>query len=138
MSENKTVESSADVDTFLRETVTDQRLADANTLVEMMQATTGCQAKMWGKTMVGFDSYHYKYESGREGDAMITGFSPRKREFAIYIMCGFDQYQHLLAKLGKHRHGKSCLYVRQLADIDLEILNELITASVSYMRNKYG
>ena len=138
MTENKTVVNDADVDTFLRQTVTGPRLSDAQKLIRMMKAATGCEARMWGSSIIGFDSYHYKYESGREGDFMITGFSPRKKEFAIYIMSGFSGHEDLLESLGKHRHGKSCLYVKQLADVDLEVLQKLISASVAYMKNKYN
>lgn len=138
MAANKTTANNTDVDKFLLETVTGQRLADAHTLMDIHRKITGCEAKMWGTSIIGFDEYHYQYESGRDGDFMLAGFSPRKREFAIYIMSGFEQHKDLLARLGKHRHGKSCLYVKQLADIDLEVLKKLIVESVSYMKKKYG
>jgi hypothetical protein len=138
MSENKTVQTSADVETFLRNTVEGPRLSDAFALIDMMHEITDCEAMMWGPSIIGFDKYHYKYESGREGDSFVAGFSPRAKELAIYIMSGFDQHKNLLAKLGKHRHTKSCLYVKQLADVDLEILEKLISDSVKYMKAKYG
>lgn len=93
---------------------------------------------MWGPSIVGFGEYHYKYESGREGDFLITGFSPRKSALTIYIMPGFARYEALMAKLGKHRTGKSCLYINRLDDVDLSVLEELVTRSVEYMTEKYG
>lgn len=138
MAANRTTANSADVDKFLRDTVAEQRLSDAQTLIDMHREITACEAKMWGTSIIGFDEYHYKYESGREGDSMLAGFSPRKREFAIYIMAGFEPYKELLTSLGKHRHTKSCLYIKQLADIDLDVLKRLIAESVSYMKENYG
>lgn len=93
---------------------------------------------MWGPSIVGFGEYHYKYESGREGDFLITGFSPRKSALTIYIMPGFTRYEALMEKLGKHRTGKSCLYINRLDDVDLSVLEELVTRSVEYMTEKYG
>ena len=92
---------------------------------------------MWGTSIVGFGTYHYRYASGREGDSLITGFSPRKQNLAIYIMPGFSSYQSELKKLGRHKAGKSCLYVRSLGDIDMGILKSIISDSVSFMRQKY-
>lgn len=102
-----------------------------------MQDITGKRASMWGDSIVGFGRYHYKYASGREGDFFVTGFSPRKQNFTIYIMPGYTDYQHLLKKIGKHKLGKSCLYVKSLDDIDLDILKELIAASVEQMKTLY-
>lgn len=93
---------------------------------------------MWGPSIVGFGEYHYKYESGREGDFLITGFSPRKSALTIYIMPGFTRHAALMGKLGKHRTGKSCLYINRLDDVDLEVLEELVSRSVEYMTEKYG
>lgn len=90
-----------------------------------------------GGSIVGFGSYHYKYASGREGDAPITGFSPRKQALTLYIMGGFEQYDDLLAKLGKHTTGSSCLYVKRLSDVDLDVLRELVTKSVDHMKQMY-
>lgn len=100
----------------------------------MVQEVTGKRAKMWGENRVGFGKYHYKYASGREGEYFVTGFSPRKQNFTIYIMPGYSDYQHLLKKIGKHKSGKSCLYVKNLDDIDLEVLRALITESVNEMK----
>jgi hypothetical protein len=88
---------------------------------------------MWGDSIIGFGSYHYKYASGREGDSPLTGFSPRKRDLTLYIMSGFDQYEGLLAELGKHKTGKACLYIRKIEDIDLDTLRELVRQSVEHM-----
>ena len=93
--------------------------------------------KMWGDTIIGFGSYHYKYASGREGDWFITGFSPRKQNLTIYIMNGFDRYTELMSQLGKYKTSKSCLYIKKMEDIDLEILSNLINESVKYMVKKY-
>jgi hypothetical protein len=102
-----------------------------------MKQATRAQPKMWGPSMVGFGSYHYKYDSGHEGDCFLAGFAPRSRELTLYIMPGFEHYQSLLAKLGKHRTGKSCLYIKRLADVDLRVLRELISSSVKEMKQKY-
>ena len=92
---------------------------------------------MWGPSIVGFGNYHYKYESGREGDFFISGFSPRKQNLTIYIMAGFSRYSELMEKLGKYKTGRSCLYIKDLDDIDLKILQKLITESVRYMKKKH-
>ena len=102
-----------------------------------MQEVTGKEPKMWGDSIIGFDSYHYKYASGREGDWPIAGFSPRKQALSIYIMAGFKKYDELMQKLGKYKTGKSCLYVKKLEDVDREVLKKLIQESVEYMREKY-
>jgi len=93
---------------------------------------------MWGPSMVGFGSYHYKYASGREGDWFLVGFSPRKRDLTVYIMPGFERYATLLGKLGKHKTGRSCLYLKRLADVDIGVLEQLISDSVAHMKQKYG
>ena len=103
----------------------------------MMSAATGAPAQMWGTSIVGFGRYHYRYASGREGDFMIAGFSPRKRALTLYIMAGFSEYEALLAQLGKHTIGKSCLYIKRLADVDQAVLREIVERSVQYIREKY-
>ena len=102
-----------------------------------MRDETGERAKMWGNSIVGFGSYHYKYASGHEGDWPITGFSPRKQNFAVYIMPGFERYAVLMAKLGKFKTGKSCLYVKRLEDVDETVLRRLVRRSVADMRKRY-
>jgi hypothetical protein len=99
-----------------------------------MSDATKAEPSMWGASILGFGNYHYKYESGREGDWFLTGFSPRKRELSLYIMAGFERYNALMKKLGKHRTGKSCLYIKRLSDVDINVLSELVVASVEHMR----
>lgn len=134
MSENKTKPTDASVLEFLNNVEHETRKADGFTLLKLMEEVTGEPATMWGPTMVGFGSYHYKYESGREGDHFLAGFSPRKARLSVYIMAGFEQYDELLSKLGKHKTGKSCLYINKLEDIDMDVLKELVEASVAHMR----
>lgn len=134
----KTTETDASVDAFLNTVRPDRRRRDGLALRDMMQRLTGLDPKMWGPNIVGFGRYHYKYDSGREGDFFLTGFSPRKASLSIYIMPGFGDFGPLLAKLGKHKTGKSCLYVNKLDDVDLRTLEELIQRSVDFMRRKYN
>lgn len=138
MAENKTQPTDQSVKSFIDSLDDQQKIADSWSLLELMKEVTGCEPKMWGPSIIGFDQYHYKYESGREGDWLKTGFSPRKREFSIYIMSGFKRHKELMEKLGKHRTGKSCLYVKKLEDIDMDVLKELVEESVKYMDEKYG
>ena len=138
MTENKTKESDASVDAFLDAVENDERRTDCKTLLNLMAEVTGSEPRMWGSSMIGFGSYHYRYASGREGDWFITGFSPRKKALTLYIMPGFDGYDDLMGRLGKHTSGKACIYVRRLDDIDLEVLKEMVLASVLHMRAQYG
>lgn len=135
MAENKTKATDASVQAFLESVADERRREDCFTLVELMQEVTGEPARMWGETMVGFGSYHYKYASGREGDAMLTGFSPRKDNLTLYILAGFEQYEPLLSRLGRHKTGKSCLYVRSLRDVDMDVLRQMVAHSVQHMRS---
>jgi hypothetical protein len=137
MAENKTRPTRASVTVFMS-TIEDPGMrADAKKVAAMMRRATGKRATMWGSSIVGYGSYHYRYDSGREGDFLITGFSPRKQALTIYIMPGFSHFEELMSKLGKYRTGKSCLYIRQLADIDEVVLDRLIQESVRYMRAHY-
>jgi len=138
MSGNKTIPNSASVTDFLDKITNPQKRTDAYFLLELMKEITGETPVMWGPGIIGFGSYHYKYDSGREGDMMLTGFSPRKLNFSLYIMAGFDRYGDLLKKLGKHGTGKSCLYIKRISDIDIEVLKELITTSYTYYQKKYN
>ena len=133
MSENKTKPTDQNVIDFLNNVEHKTRRQDGFTLMEMMQKITGEQAVMWG-SIVGFGSYHYKYESGREGDMPLIGFSPRKQSMTVYIMPGFDDYEDLLGELGKHKTGKACLYINKLADVDADVLRKLIKRSYTHMR----
>jgi hypothetical protein len=134
----KTKPEKTDPEAFISSVESDKRRADAEKLLEMMKRITGEEPVMWGPSIIGFGSYHYKYESGREGDWFLTGFSPRKANLSVYIMAGFDKYENLMSKLGKHKTGTSCLYINKLDDIDLDVLEELIRESLIYMKKKYG
>ena len=136
--ENKTKETEASVDTFLANIKDDEKKADCLVLKSMMSRITDSPAKMWGASIVGFGTYHYKYDSGREGDFMKVGFSPRAQNVTVYIIAGFDRYEALMSKLGKHKTGKSCLYIKKLDDIDLDVLEELVKESYNLMTEKYG
>ena len=134
MAENKTVKTGASVDEFMAAVENRRRREDGLVLLEMMRDVTGLEPEMWGPSIIGFGSYHYKYESGREGDMPLVGFSPRKSNLSLYIMSGFDEYEEMLGKLGKHRTGASCLYINKLADVDMGVLRELVAQSVEHMR----
>ena len=137
MAKNKTQPTKASVTGFINSIEDPQKRADARKVAAMMRRATGKRAKMWGSSMVGYGTYHYKYESGREGDFMVTGFSPRKQALTVYIMAGFERFAPLMKELGKYKTGKSCLYIKRLSDVDEEILERLITESVMHMRNTY-
>jgi hypothetical protein len=126
-----------EVAAFLSSLDNPKRVSDATTVLAMMQTITNLPPKMWGTSLIGFDSYHYKYDSGREGDSFVTGLSPRKQKLVIYITPGFDDYQHLLDKLGKHKTSVSCLYINKLEDIDLTVLEQLIAQAHKDMKAKY-
>lgn len=138
MSENKTRPTNASVIEFLNSIENETRREDSFTMLKKMKEITGKPAVMWGDSLVGFGSYHYKYDSGREGDMLLTGFSPRKQNLTLYIMAGFERFEELLQKLGPHKTGKSCLYIKKLSDIDMDILTELITASYNHFNRKYN
>lgn len=138
MSQNKTHPTDQSVKSFIDSLDDQQKIADSYSLIELMKQITGCEPKMWGPSIIGFDQYHYKYESGREGDFLKVGFSPRKRELSIYLMCSFDKNDELMKKLGKHRTGKSCLYVKRLEDINMDVLRDLVQESVKYVDERYG
>ena len=131
---NKTVPTGKSVEKFLEGIDDERKRADSRELLDLMKDITGEEAVMWGDSIVGFGAYHYKYESGREGDMPLAGFSPRKQSLTLYIMDGFDEYDGLLGKLGKHSTGKACLYVKRLDDVDRDVLRELIRRSVAHMR----
>lgn len=135
--ENKTTETEASVDDFLNSVADEKKRADSFEVKAMMERLTGHPAKMWGPAIVGFGSYHYKYDSGREGDFLKVGFSPRAQNLTLYIMPGFGRYEELMQKLGKYKTGKSCLYLKKLEDVDKAVLEELIHESYNYMSDKY-
>jgi hypothetical protein len=136
MAENKTKPTDVDPRAFVDQVVNAQRRQDGQELIALMQEITGHPPKMWGPSIIGFDRYHYKYASGREGDAPLTGFSPRSAELVLYVGPGLDNAT-LMAALGKHRVGKGCLYIKKLDDIDREVLKALIVTSVDAMRERY-
>ncbi|WP_037317026.1 DUF1801 domain-containing protein [Ruegeria halocynthiae] len=129
-SENKTVPTKASVERFLTAVQPASKAQDAQVLDRLFRRTTGFEPVMWGPSMVGYGRYHYRYKSGREGDFLATGFSPRKAALSIYIMPGYADFGDILSGLGKHKLGKSCLYVNKLADIDLDVLSRLIRAGL--------
>ena len=134
---NKTQPHDRDVMEFLAEVPNEGRREDAYQLLEIMCEVTGLEPRMWGPTMIGFGSYHYVYESGREGDSFLAGFSPCKANMVVYIMPGFSSHKDLLAKLGKYRTGSSCLYLGRLKSIDLSVLQKIIRKSVQDMKRNY-
>lgn len=138
MAQNKTRKNHGSVRDFLAQVEDPGRRADAERVLGMMRDVTGDEPAMWGASLVGFGSYHYRYASGREGEWFLCGFSPRKRNITLYIMPGFSAYDGLMGRLGKHKTGKSCLYINKLADVDEGVLRELVEASVAHMRAKYG
>jgi hypothetical protein len=134
MAELKTKPNEQSVEKFLNGIAGKQMREDCFTIMEIMKQITKSEPKMWGSSIVGFGNYHYKYESGREGDWFLTGFSPRKQNLTLYLRGGFARYDELMKKLGKHKTSKSCLYIKSLADVNLPTLKKLIQESVKYMR----
>lgn len=137
MAENKTQPTRQSVTAFINSIDDKQKRADIRKIAAMMRRATGARATMWGDSIIGFGQYHYKYASGREGDFLITGFSPRKNAISVYIMGGFERMSALMKRLGKFKTGKSCLYVKRLADVDEDILEQVVARSVEYMRETY-
>ncbi|HSG16589.1 MAG TPA: DUF1801 domain-containing protein [Anaerolineae bacterium] len=133
MAELKTKPNDQDVEAFLNSVEDEGKRQACFTVKEIMEDVTEAEARMWGDSIVGFGTYRYKYASGREGEWMLTGFSPRKRNLTLYIMSGFDEYDLLLDKLGKYSTGKSCLYIKKIEDVDLDVLRELVDQSVKHM-----
>ncbi|UWQ49144.1 DUF1801 domain-containing protein [Leisingera caerulea] len=130
MTQNKTVPTGASVEAFLASVEPARKAAEAQQLDALFRRVSGFEPRLWGPSIIGYGRYHYRYASGREGDFLATGFSPRKARHSIYIMPGYQDYGAILSRLGKHKLGKSCLYVNKLADIDLEVLAELIRAGL--------
>lgn len=128
--QNKTQPTKMSVDAFLEGVENDRRRDDAKTVNGLMKRVTGEEPKLWGSSIVGFGDAHYVYESGREGDWFKVGFSPRKANLVLYIMPGFNEYGPLMERLGKHKTGKSCLYINKLTDIDMAVLEELVARSI--------
>ena len=137
MAENKTQPTTVCVTAFL-DACSEERRADAKALARLMQKVTGDEPVMWGTAIVGFGSYHYVYESGRAGDNLVVGFSPRKAANVLYGAVGFDGAEALLAKLGKHTTGKGCLYIKSLADVDVTVLETLLNEAVATTKARYA
>ena len=135
---NKTTQTEESVYDFLEKVPDQNKRDDCKVIIEMMKKITGLPPKMWGPSIIGFGTYHYKYESGREGDMLKVGFSPRKNNITLYIMPGFDRYHDIMKTLGKYKVGKSCLYIKGLSDVNKVQLLSLIEESYSYMTTKYG
>ena len=136
MAELKTKATTQSVERLLKGISDPERRQDCFAVAKIMEEIPGCEPKMWGTSIVGFGTQHYKYASGREGDWMLTGFSPRKQNLTLYITSGFDKYESLLQKLGKHTTAKSCLYIKQLSDVDLPTLKKIIRDSVKEAKKK--
>ena len=139
MAENKTQATDADPQSFIAAVEHPTRRADAERLLSLFGEITGLEPKMWGPSLIGYGRYRYKYESGREGEFFLTGFSPRKANLSIHVMPGYryGEMGERLARLGKHKLGKSCLYINKLADVDADVLKEIIRDGVDYMRANY-
>ncbi|WP_084419191.1 DUF1801 domain-containing protein [Henriciella litoralis] len=135
--ENKTRQTKLSPSAFIASIDHEVRRADAFRLLEIFKDVTNLEPRMWGPSMIGYGRYHYKYESGREGEFFMTGFSPRKANLAVYILPGYVGLEDKLSRLGKHKLGKSCLYINKLADIDESVLAEIIDFGLQYMRAKY-
>lgn len=138
MAQNKTTATKLSTKVFVDGIEDLQKRKDCRALMKLMARLTGNRAKMWGTNIVGYGSYHYRYASGREGDFFLMGFSPRKQALTIYVVAGFSKFPKLMAKLGKYKTGKSCLYVKRLEEIDFNVLEKLLTASRDYLRSTYG
>ena len=137
MAENKTKVTEASAESYFSAIEDEARRKDCEALAKLMTKATKQKPKMWGTSFVGFGSYHYKYESGREGDSCLTGFSSRKGDISIYILASFPEREELLSKLGKHKTGKGCLYIRKLSDVDPKVLEQLIVSAVAERKRRY-
>ena len=137
MPENKTKATDVSVDAFIASVEHPTRRADAVILNDLFKKVTGWQPRMWGPTIIGYGQYHYKYDTGREGDFLATGFSPRKANQVLYIMPGYQDYGPILDRIGKYKMGKSCLYLTTLKNNDLEVIAELIQAGLTDLAKKY-
>ncbi|WP_163400329.1 DUF1801 domain-containing protein [Flavobacterium fluviatile] len=137
MAKNKTTETESSVVDFINSVGDEAKRKDAFELLEIMKNVTGFEPKMWGPGIIGFGNYHYKYESGHEGNAPLAGFSPRKDAISLYLNSSFENKEELLSKFGKHKAGKGCIYIKKLTDINLEILKTMISTSVKEIQKLY-
>ena len=136
--DNKTKPTETSVNYYLASLQPDRKRDDALAISTMMRRATGELPKMWGDSIIGFGDVHYKYDSGREGDWFLVGFAPRKANLVLYIMPGFKEYGSLMKKLGKHKTGKSCLYINKLADVDMKVLEQLVSKSAKFIKKKHA
>jgi Domain of unknown function (DU1801) len=137
MAEAKTKPNQASVDEYLNSKTTPEQLADCKTLMSLLNGVTKEAPRMWGPSIVGYGSYSYRYDSGRTGETCITGFAVRGRELVVYLVAESTDQQEMLAKLGKHKMGKACLYLKRLADVDLDVLKGLVAGSVAEIRRRH-
>lgn len=137
MAENKTKETAEDVSGFIDRIADEKKRADAKALCALIERAVGEPPRMWGTSIVGFGRYRYRYESGREGEAGVAGFSPRAKELVVYLPADAPDKDALLARLGKHKTGTSCLYLKSLADVDLDVLAELVCQSAAAIKERY-
>jgi len=138
MAENKTKATGASVAAHLAAIPDEARRTDCETLAQLMTRATNEPPRMWGPSIVGFGSYHYKYESGHEGDSCLAGFASRKGDISVYLMGSFPEREALLARLGRHKMAKACLYIRRLSDVDLEVLEQLVARSAASLKDRCG
>ena len=138
LQEGRMGRSNQTVTGYLAMVKSEKRRRDAKAVMKIMREVTGKRAVLWGSSIIGYDTYHYKYESGREGDMPMVGLSPRAQNLVVYIMPGFSNYDGLMSKLGKHKTGKSCLYINKLEDVDQAVLRKLIAQSYAHMQKKYA
>jgi hypothetical protein len=134
MAELKTKKNKASVEKFLNSVKDEKKREDSFKILKLMKQITKAEPEMWGTSIIGFGSYHYKYASGREGDWFLTGFSPRKQSLTLYLMTYLEKNKEILKKLGKYKTGKGCLYINKLEDVDLKVLKELITTSIKKLK----
>ncbi len=137
MTKNKTQPTKMTVSTFLNAIEDEDRRRDCKTIARLLKEVSGKRPVMWGTSIIGYGQYHYKYASGREGDSFRIGFAPRKQDITIYIMPGYTDFGHILAKLGKHKKGKSCLYIKRLSDVNMAVLERLLKAGWKDMQKRY-
>ena len=137
MAKNKTVETQVDVTDFINSVADPAKREDSFRIIEIMKQHTGFEPKMWGPSIVGFGSYHYKYDSGHEGDAPLVGFSPRAAAISLYLYTSFPKKEELLERFGKYKAGAGCIYIKKLKDIDIDTFAEMISESVAYLTSKY-
>jgi hypothetical protein len=137
MAKNKTTETVESVNDFIRSVPDEKKQSDSFKIVEIMKNASGYEPRMWGPSIVGFGSYHYKYESGHEGDAPLAGFSPRKDAISIYLGLAPEQRQELLKKFGKYKSGKACIYIKKLDDVNIDVFREMVIAGINNLRSKY-